>query len=1006
MKHLSRVLSLALVIALSLGLVVTAGAKNVGDYPDSDAITEDYLEAVDVLTALGVFQGDDNGSLNPQNTFTRAQAAKIATYISIGTTAADRLSPRPSSFTDVATSHWANPFIEYAVEKGIVNGVGGGRFNPEGPVTGAQIAKMLLVALGYGVKGEYVGPSWEINAIVDGQARRILTVKTDYSAPAKREEVAQYTFNTIRPHGERLSYTYNPISGTYEVTGREPGGKNFLVKYTALIDDYILANSTTFQTGTAQYIGPEVFNLSQDPEYDDFGFDGHYWLVGARHISETFYKDGAILGDITGNHTVSTGMLYGSYAWNDYVEVWINGSYEGINSPDAYAEKNGFGPAFGAGQYVTLLDMNDDDKVDKLVITYGTLAKVTKVNAGPGTLEADRYYYGTAAKQTAKVIVEATGFAVGDYIIIVPDCYNAATTNTFAPTPFTTPTLSVEKANIITSKLTSYTISQPVTASSIINAITTGGKTYYVADTEAITHAGSLGYASDVILYLDSHDSVVGYEGTAVTAASLNYLFVEGITATFGTPSAVADNRLSVVYGDGTRAVVEVAFTTDSAGIYKPAGTNAPAVGDVDIGKWFSYTLDSTGKVVLRALAVGIALEAYDDDATAATKQFDISPAPGGIVLSGTNFSTEIAAINGKYITSSTVLKINGRTYTGYTNLPPFTSGGTTSPPVASNDAILVILAERPVGTPTSSIAAIYVFAERTAAASGEYGIIAGWVKNEAIVAGEEGVDWYNVKNAKDAGPFGLGEELPDRLSPSGARHLNGTVVEIITETIGGNTVRSVGASQTTTQVALTITEIDTAESYLIANGQIYYYSTATQFFDASVPFGGTEYPQVGDVVSIYGGTTHQRTDPVYAIVKTFSVAAALEAAIDAADTYKFGLIGTAPYSFDAALTAAKAVPGSASVGTMQSATTTLNTAVQTYKDGLVTAKGVWSSYTESSTTSAQTAETAAIVAALGGAEYLAASGGVAWAADNQTVTVTFADGTVGAAILLITAHT
>jgi hypothetical protein len=251
MKHLSRVLSLALVIALSLGLVVTAGAAvtEYENYTDEADITPAYVEAVDVLTELRVFQGNEDNSLKPQGTFTRAQAAKIMAYISVGSAAAEGLPVRPSSFTDVATSHWANKYIEYAVEKGIINGVGNGRFNPEGAVTGSQVAKMLLVVLGYGAKGEYTGPSWEINAIVDGQRRSILTVDTNYSEPAKREEAIQYTFNAIRPNG-------------LADDGRTPLGKNFLVKYTALIDDYILANITRFQTGTSQYIGTEIYNLS------------------------------------------------------------------------------------------------------------------------------------------------------------------------------------------------------------------------------------------------------------------------------------------------------------------------------------------------------------------------------------------------------------------------------------------------------------------------------------------------------------------------------------------------------------------------------------------------------------------------------------------------------------------------------------------------------------------------------------------------------------------------
>ena len=56
------------------------------------------------------------------------------------------------TFSDVRTnanSAWAEKYIESCASQGIVSGVGGGKFAPAGNVTGTQLAKMLLVALGY-----------------------------------------------------------------------------------------------------------------------------------------------------------------------------------------------------------------------------------------------------------------------------------------------------------------------------------------------------------------------------------------------------------------------------------------------------------------------------------------------------------------------------------------------------------------------------------------------------------------------------------------------------------------------------------------------------------------------------------------------------------------------------------------------------------------------------------------------------------------------------------------
>ena len=48
-------------------------------------------------------------------------------------------------FIDVPSNHWAKNDIEYFAEKGIVNGVGNGRFEPESGVTREEFCKMLVL---------------------------------------------------------------------------------------------------------------------------------------------------------------------------------------------------------------------------------------------------------------------------------------------------------------------------------------------------------------------------------------------------------------------------------------------------------------------------------------------------------------------------------------------------------------------------------------------------------------------------------------------------------------------------------------------------------------------------------------------------------------------------------------------------------------------------------------------------------------------------------------------
>ena len=55
-----------------------------------------------------------------------------------------------AAFTDVPQDHWANPYVEAMTQKGVVTGVGNGRFNPDGNLSTAEFSVMLTQKL----KGE------------------------------------------------------------------------------------------------------------------------------------------------------------------------------------------------------------------------------------------------------------------------------------------------------------------------------------------------------------------------------------------------------------------------------------------------------------------------------------------------------------------------------------------------------------------------------------------------------------------------------------------------------------------------------------------------------------------------------------------------------------------------------------------------------------------------------------------------------------------------------------
>jgi hypothetical protein len=196
MKTLKKSLGLILVIAMCFSMLSVA--VSAVSFSDADDINEDFSTAVSAMSDLGIIEGYDDGSFQPETVLTREQAAKIIAYLMIGSSAADGLSTSSAPFTDVATDRWSAGYIAYCVSEGIVNGLGDGTFDPTGELTGYAFAKMLLVALGYGQDEEYIGDSWQINVAKDALKAGVYegNLGADFNAGATREEACLYAYNT------------------------------------------------------------------------------------------------------------------------------------------------------------------------------------------------------------------------------------------------------------------------------------------------------------------------------------------------------------------------------------------------------------------------------------------------------------------------------------------------------------------------------------------------------------------------------------------------------------------------------------------------------------------------------------------------------------------------------------------------------------------------------------------------------------------------------------------
>ena len=198
MRTLKKVLALSLVFAMAFTLM--AGAA----YKDEDSIDSSLRDDITLLEALGVFQGDENGNFNPTANVTRAEAAKMI-YVLKNNGVDDKAVAFQgvSTYSDVPVGHWAEGYVNYCTNLGIMSGWtenGQKVFNPNGNVTGVELTKMLLCLVGYkaDVQGYTNNNAWQTNVLMDGANAGITNNYTpSVYAAAPRQWTARLLVNAI-----------------------------------------------------------------------------------------------------------------------------------------------------------------------------------------------------------------------------------------------------------------------------------------------------------------------------------------------------------------------------------------------------------------------------------------------------------------------------------------------------------------------------------------------------------------------------------------------------------------------------------------------------------------------------------------------------------------------------------------------------------------------------------------------------------------------------------------
>ena len=138
---LKSILAAGTAVALLLGLLVLPAGARSTTVPAQQEVTQ-------VINALGIMVGDDQGNMQLDRTVTRAEFITMAVKASPNGDQVGESSTSP--YPDVPYTHWAAGFVGAGVAAGLITGYSDGTFRPSNQITLAEGVTIVLQLLGYG----------------------------------------------------------------------------------------------------------------------------------------------------------------------------------------------------------------------------------------------------------------------------------------------------------------------------------------------------------------------------------------------------------------------------------------------------------------------------------------------------------------------------------------------------------------------------------------------------------------------------------------------------------------------------------------------------------------------------------------------------------------------------------------------------------------------------------------------------------------------------------------
>ena len=300
---LKSILAASTAVALLLGLLVLPAGARSTTVPAQQEVTQ-------VINALGIMVGDDQGNMQLDRTVTRAEFITMAVKASPNGDQVGESSTSP--YPDVPYTHWAAGFVEAGVAAGLITGYSDGTFRPSNQITLAEGVTIVLQLLGYGSEdfsGAYPTPQMALYHSL--KLDRGLNAQSSSTVLSRHD--AMYLFYNLLSTNDKSGTPYiNSLGYSLNAAGEV----DLVALINAVMDGPMIAsgdwqsNIPFSLSGATVTRDGSLSSASQIQENDVI-----YWCQSMRTLWVYSDKVVGTIQDITPNTAAPTAVTIGGHSY-------------------------------------------------------------------------------------------------------------------------------------------------------------------------------------------------------------------------------------------------------------------------------------------------------------------------------------------------------------------------------------------------------------------------------------------------------------------------------------------------------------------------------------------------------------------------------------------------------------------------------------------------------------------------------------------------------------------